>query len=144
MDNRHISIQSQGKKAFELAMQLMFDNAPGGKANYYCDHPTYGFVLFWSGDYGNTLGPLHDWGKEDPKPLSVPIVKLPYPMSVKAATELAWEWLQEQPDDKYQDYCDHDGSNGHGFKVYNEYWGHIGNSHYAILGVIPVWAWYGK
>jgi hypothetical protein len=144
MDNRHITVQSEGRKAFELAMQLLFDNAPGGKVSHYSDHPTYGFVLFWDGDedyLSEASYDAHDLKKEK---VTSPIVKLPYAMNCKAATDLAWEWLQAQPNDKYQDQCDHDGSNGKGFKVYNEYWGHIGDSHYSVLAVLPVWAWYGK
>lgn len=143
MDNRHISIQTRGKKALELAMQLLFDNAPGGKARRYCEHPTYGFVLFWGGEEKDLYG-YEDWRKPEEEKTSAPIVKLPFEMDCQAATEMVWSWLQQQPDDKYRDYCDHDGSNSHGFKIYNEYWGHIGSSHYAILAVLPIWAWHGK
>lgn len=143
MDNRHITIQSQGKDAFELSMKLLFDNAPGGKATYYSEHPTYGFVLFWETESG-VLSGAEDWSKKESDRVTSPIVKLPYPMNCKAATEMVWEWLAQQPDSKYLEYADHDGSNGHGFKVYNEYWGHVGDSHYAIGAILPIWAWYGK
>ena len=143
MDNRHISIQTEGKKALDLAMQLMWDNAPGGKATHYCDHPTYGFVLFWHGDEKELMG-KDDWTKPAVEKIMAPVIKLPFPMDCKAATEMVWSWLQEQPKEKYREELDHDGSNGRGFKIYNEYWGHVGSSHYAILAVLPVWAWYGK
>lgn len=126
MDNRHISVQSEGRVAFDLAFQLLFDNAPGRKATHYFEHPENGFLLFWNEDValkGN---------------------KLPYPMAWKEAADLAWGWLQNQPTEKYKEYLDHDGSNGKGFLVYNEYWGHVAGSRYAFLGVKPVWAWYGK
>ncbi len=126
MDNRHISVQSQGRKAFELAFQLLFDNAPGGKATHYFEDDKKGLVLLWHEDSNKNS------------------IKLPSPLSWKGAADLAWEWLANQPEDKYQQYLDHDGSNGEGFKVYNEDWGHVAGSSYAILGVIPIWAWYGK
>jgi hypothetical protein len=127
MDNRHISIQSEGRAAFDLAFQLLFDNAPGKKASHYLEYPEKGFILLWHEDC--TL-----------KSAS----KLPYPMGWKEAADLAWGWLQNQPNEKYEQYLDHDGSNGKGFLVYNEYWGHVAGSCYAFLGVKPVWAWYGK
>ncbi len=144
MDNRHISIQTEGKKALELAMQLLWDNAPGGKATHYCDHPTYGFVLFWDGDKKDLYEIDYDGCTPGAEKIKAPIIKLPFAMDCKAATEMVWSWLQEQPKEKYRAELDHDGSNGRGFRIYNEYWGHIGDSHYAILAVLPVWAWYGK
>lgn len=126
MDNRHISVQSEGRKAFDLAFQLLFDNAPGSKATHYFEDPKKGLVLLWHEDEGKKS------------------IKLPSPLSWKGAADLAWEWLSNQKEDNYHDFLDHDGSNGQGFKVYNEDWGHVAGSHYAILGVYPVWAWYGK
>lgn len=126
MDNRHISIQSEGRVAFDLAFQLLFDNAPGRKATHYLEHPEKGFLMFWSED------------------VAFKGSKLPYPMAWKEASDLAWGWLQNQPIEKYQEYLDHDGSNGKGFLVYNEDWEHVAGSRYALLGVKPVWAWYGK
>lgn len=139
MDNRVISIQSQGRKAFDLAIQLMFDNAPGGKATHYFEHPIAGFILLWHEDsfylkdHGN--GQHSDKQKAN---------KLPYGMDWKASADLAWNWLQEQSDDKYKDFIDHDGDNDKGFRIYNEAWGHVADSHYGILAVYPIWAWYGK
>lgn len=144
MDNRHISIQSENKKALELAMQLIFDNAPGGKATHYCDHPTLGFVLFWNQPEYSALSEKEDYLKKDSEKTEAIIHKLPYPMDCRAATEMVWGWLAEQPEEKYIDYMDHDGSNGRGFRVYNETWGHVGSSHYAFAGILPVWSWYGK
>jgi hypothetical protein len=129
MDNRHISVQSEGREAFDLAFQLLFDNAPGGKASHYFEHPEKGLVFLWH---------------EEAYGLFAKASKLPYAMRWKEAADLAWGWLSNQPNEKYTEKLDHDGSNGKGFLVYNEYWGHIGESHYAFLGVKPVWAWYGK
>lgn len=126
MDNRLISIQSEGRKAFDLAFQLFFDNAAGGKASHYLEDKDAGLILFWHND-------------EYIKPN-----KLPYDMDWKAAADLAWGWLQSQPEDNYREYLDHDGSNGHGFKIYNENWGHVKGSSYAFMAILPVWAWYGK
>ncbi len=130
MDNRNISIQTEGKDAFYLAFQLFFD--AHGKATHYFEHPDKGFLLLWHED---TF--MLDNNRKSAS-------KLPFPMDWKAAAELAWGWLLNQPEESFRDYYDHDGSNGRGFKVYNEAWGHVAGSHYAFLGVLPVWAWYGK
>jgi len=132
MDNRIIDIRSEGRKAFDLAFQLMWDNAPGAKASHYLEHPEKGLIFLWNED---------TFSIKDKK---VTANKLPYAMDWKSAADLAWGWLGEQPDEKYQEYCDHDGSNGHGFRVYNEAWTHVAGSFYGILAVLPLWAWYGK
>jgi hypothetical protein len=124
MDNRLISVQSEGRTAFNLAFQLLFDNAPGDKVTHYIEHHKSGLILLWSEE-----------GKA---------IKLPVPLGWKDAADLSWTWLNDQDTKLYHEYLDHDGSNGRGFRVYNEDWGHVGGYSYAVLGVIPVWAWYGK
>lgn len=124
MDNREISIKSKGRTAFDLAFQLMFDNAAGGKATHYQELPGKGLVFFWS---------------ESSK-----ASKLPYKMDWKAASDLAWGWLSEQPDSAYEGKIDFDGSLGKGSHVYNEAWGRIEGTSYGFLAVKPMWAWFGK
>jgi hypothetical protein len=130
MDNKHISIQSAGRHAFDLAFKVSFmseydKEEPKAKATHYFEHKEKGLVFLWSEDK------------------SVNSVKLPVALNWKGAAELAWQWLSDQPEENYQDYLDHDGSNGKGFRVYNEVWGHV-ISHYAIIAVLPIWAWHGK
>ncbi len=156
MDNRIISVQSEGRAAFDLAIQLLFDNCPGKKATHYFEHSTAGLILLWNEDkFASTLKGEEPQTKEGfPEShlatcrcsscIRIPATKLPFPMDWKASSDLAWGWLGNQPKEKYEDYIDHDGSNGKGFLVYNEDWGHVAKSHYAFLGVKPVWAWYGK
>ena len=124
MNNRLISVQSEGRASFDLAFQLLFANAPGSRITHWIDDPKKGLILLWS----------HEGEAQ----------KLPVPLDWKKAADLAWAWLENKKDDEYQEYLDHDGSNGKGFRVYNEDWGHVGGYHYGVLGVIPVWAWYGK
>lgn len=131
MDNKKISIQSEGKKSFDLAVKLFFideydHGEPTKTVTHYYEDPDKGLVLLWAEDNSHNS------------------VKLPVPLKWQAAADLAWEWLINQSDDSYKDRFDHDGSNGKGFKVYNEAWGRIGNCHYALFAVVPVWAWYGK
>lgn len=132
MDNEIISIQSEGRKSFDLAFQIFFEGKRLFKATHYAEVPGKGFVLFWSQDTVLAKGS------------QIVASKLPYSMAWKAASDLAWGWLSERKDEEYTDWCDHDGSDGHGFKVYNEAWGRVADSNYGILAVLPVWAWYGK
>jgi hypothetical protein len=125
MDNRVISINSEGRADFDLAMQLMFGK--NRSATHYIEHAEKGLIFFWT-------DPSSDLNAN----------KLPYKMNWKAAADLAWGWLLEKKDSDYKEYLDHDGSNGHGFKVYNEDWGHVAGAWQAIAGVLPIWAWYGK
>jgi hypothetical protein len=127
MDNRIISVQSHGRKAFDLAFELLFENQ---KATHYFEHPQKGLVFLWAQDLRIDL------------PVSI---KLPTPLTWQGAAELAWTWLMNQPDNKYQDDLDdYDVSNIKAFKVYNEDWGYVADSRYGILGVVPVWGWLGK
>lgn len=128
MDNRVINVMSEGREAFNLAIKLAFDNAPGGKATHYVVNDKLGFVLLWHEDKG------------------VGSVQLPVALNASTAADLIWAWLQEQPTSAYKHYLDHDGSDGHGWRVYNgPSWSHVdGCSHYAFVAVYPMWAWYGK
>lgn len=131
MDNMRISVQSEGRSAFDLAVKLFFTSKydkeePRKTVTHWIEDPEKGFILLW--------------GAEQSKDC----VKFPFPLGWKAAADLSWEWLQQQPNEKYQGKLDHDGSNGQGFRVYNEAWGHVGKYHYALFSVIPVWACYGK
>lgn len=126
MDNRHISVQSEGRTAFDLAFQLLFVHSNYHKATHYFEDDLSGLVFLWHNDESKKAIPLLT------------------PLGWKETADLAWAWLISQPEEKYQDWLDHDGSDGHGFRVYNEAWGHVAGSHYGILAVLPVWAWYGK
>jgi len=130
MDNKRFLIQCAGRNAFDLAMKVAFiteydDNDPKMKVSHYFEDPEKGLVFLWSEDK------------------SVNSIKLPVDLNWEGAANLAWQWLQNQPNEKYQEDLDHAGSNSKGFRVYNEAWGHI-KSHYAVVGIVPIWAWHGK
>jgi len=125
MDNKKILIQSEGREAFDLAFQLsLIDSWGARKITHYLDDPDKGLVLFYIESKG--------------------AIKLPAPLAWKGAADLAWAWLQSQDKSKYLEYCDHDGSNGHGFRIYNDNWNRVGNYWHSVIAVQPIWAWYGK
>ena len=131
MDNKQFLIKSKGEKAFHLAMKLAFTSEydkidePKQRATHYFEHKEKGLVFLDSEDK------------------SVNSVKLPVALDWQSAASLAWTWLAAQPTESFDDWIDHDGSMGHGFKVYNEDWGYV-ISRNAIIAVKPIWAWYGK
>ncbi len=57
------------------------------------------------------------------------------------AAAIATRWLDLID---YGPEPDHEGSNGKGWRIYNEAWGHVGHEWAAIVAVTPRWAMYGK
>lgn len=120
MDNRILRVNGVGRTRFDMAMVFAFDGAPGGKATHFKADPEKGLLLA-----------LSESSKLDP---------LPYPMDRAAATEFVWHWLAAAD---YGRKPGHDGDNEGGWLVYCEDWGHIGNP-YTFVGILPIWAMYGK
>lgn len=125
MDNRVISIRSEGREAFDMAVRLLFDNAPSGKASSFYKNKEKGLVI--------------RWGTVQPDATA-----LVCSMGWKEVADMAWTWMLSVPDEERGDRCDHDGSDGKGFHVYCEDWGHVGGDHFAFMAVRPIWAWCGK
>jgi hypothetical protein len=123
MDNNHISITWEGEERFRNILSLILDQRKGktGKIEHYCIDPDYGMIFFWT-----------DCTISQP---------MPYPMKVDAAVQFAWNWLQTAD---YGPEPDHDGSNGRGWRIFNETWGHVKGEWAGICAIQPAWAMYGK
>ena len=146
MDNRKLDVTSEGEQALGMAVRLAWAGKPGGKATHYkivklkekvkyFGNPTdwHDSELVNAEDGTSTLILL--WHEE------ADALPLPYPLEVDEAVTFISGWLKkvervEEPD--------HDGSNGLGWRVFTENWGHVAGHHYAIVGVQPEWAMYGK
>jgi len=158
MDNFCIDVTAEGRESLRLALVLAFaHNAPGKKAIHWAEVPGVGMALLWHEDeieYSFTskgkliaYQELHIRRDEVDKTKSgrVKSQKLMSPATAEAAVDLVWNWLQSLDDGQYQGSIgDSDVSEGRGFRVFCEGWGHFRNSHYTICVVSPVWAWYGK
>lgn len=76
--------------------------------------------------------------------------KLPFPIkTVDAMKSFLLQWLQHYLEDHNERktfgmWCDHDGSDGHGWRIYTESWGHAGGSFYGSFAFHPMYCWYGK
>jgi hypothetical protein len=146
MDNRKFDIVSEGDEALAMAVKIAWDNAPGGKASHYKIVNLKEDIRY----YGNPTSHHYQDLKEDMDGIPTLILlwhdernatSLPYPLDAESATKFIKGWLErvergEQPD--------HDGDNGHGWRVFTEQWGHVAGHHYSILAVQPEWAMYGK
>lgn len=148
-DNFRLYVQSGGWEHFVAAMKLAFAAAPGGKATHCAVTKENGLVLFWSNPgkvYPNKACPKPG-ERYTPRPPDVPpaaIKALPFPMQCEGATRFAWEWLNGEADYGEKDWQDDDVSEERGFVVYNQDWGHVMDSPYGFVGVLPAWQWYGK
>ena len=121
IDNFHIDITCQGSKPMLLALEIAFTNCPGNKAIGYRVIKDKGLVLYWT--EADNVTPF----------LSK--------MTFSEVEPLVQGWLKEQD---YGEQPDHDGSNGKGWHVYNEAWGHVNNEWEAFVAIEPAWAMYGK
>ena len=137
MDNRTLDVISEGEEALALALQLVWPNASGGYATAYKvasliqSGPERGLIekdggcptliLLWEEERGT--------------------LPLAYPHDLKEATRFVFGWLRRAD---YGPEPDHDGHNQKGFRVFNEQWGHVAGYCYAIVGIQPAWAMYGK
>lgn len=121
MDNFHIDLTSEGPEALRTAFSLLGGRA-GRKVVGFRDDAEKGLV-FYSSEASN-------------------MTKLPFAMDLAAAADFAHQWLMNAA--VYGAEPDHDGSNGKGWRVYCEAYGHVGGQWQAFVAVQPAWAEYGK
>ncbi len=130
MDNRQFNVNGEGKAMFLATMKLAFEQSGHVQAKGYFIDPKFGMVFLWHNDACSSSA-----------------TNLPAPFNAEDSTNFAWAWLQSEPDIECKDWDaddDHDGSNGLGWRVYCENWGHVAGNHYAIIAVKPAYLWFGK
>ena len=164
MDNRSIDIKSEGDAALRKALEIIWDNAPGGHATHYMITNVTHQVRYWGdrlrgrepnlegGEEGQPQMFVHhseeDVAGKDGDPTLILLwshegiaVPLPYPLDLEGAYGLVTGWLRQV---EYGSEPGHDGSNGRGWRLFTDGWGHVAGHHYGIVGVQPLWAMYGK
>lgn len=127
MDNRELTVVSEGHENLRHALAIAWQGAPGAKATHYrvvpdaTGIPT--LILLW-----------HEEREALP---------LPFTLDAEAAAEFVRHWLHEQktPPCPIRPF---DGSTGKAFRVFTEDWGHVFGHTYAVVGVQPAIALYGK
>lgn len=141
MDNFALNVVSEGKESFKLALQIALSHHT--KASHYAviDHDAD--VNEWTKKGGKRKTLVLFWTDDEsfkPKPSAFPC-----DMKGAALFEFVWHWLEDCWEKRaHGQEPDHDGDNGNGWRIFNEDWGHVAESHYAFVGIQPVWAMYGK
>src|SRR6266853_1628044 len=110
MDNFHIDITSEGD--LTKAMQIAFTHY--NRAVAYEVDKEKGLIFFWS---------------DNPDAMTAGVVKLPFKLDAIGAADFASHRLAKAD---YGTEPDHDGDNGHGWRVYNESWGRIEGRTYSF------------
>lgn len=139
-DNFHIDVIAPGRAALDAAIAVVFQvhraathyavlNTPkeDDEEGRLSDRPGSTLVLYWS----------------DPRDVKG-ASPLAFPLTLDNASDFVWQWLRGPGQESASPEPDHDGSNGHGWRVFNEAWGHVYGSHYAVCGVQHAWMMYGK
>jgi hypothetical protein len=118
LDNRKIELTLEGREDFNLAMKIAVEDKKviGYRVHKNC------LVLYWAENKNAQ--------------------KLPYKMTVDEISNFVWGWLEKTEPEHSQP--SHDGSNGKGFRMFNEAWGHVFGEWEAFIAITPEWAWYGK
>lgn len=160
MDNRSINVVSEGPEALGIAMELVWDNAVGGKATHYKVANVFHRIRYYArlaADNANVEVNghqlhVHHWSQDeeakDGRQTLILLwheerdsIALPYPLNHVQAATFAADWLEHA---NYGRQPDHDGDNGRGWRAFTDGWGHVAGHHYAIVGIQPAWAMYGK
>lgn len=149
MDNRTIDVVSEGDHGIALAMQLIWKRAPGGKATHYIIDKYESVTKYYCGDGVKTTHHSTDMVKGPKGVLTLIFLwsaegdstPLPFPLDLEGATQFAKHWLEVAD---YGPQPDHDGDNRKGWRIFTEEWGHVAYYHFAIVGIQPAWAMYGK
>lgn len=146
MDNYRIDITAEGENVLRKAIDLAMTRRDG-------DLPCK--TLYWA------IRAADDPAKPDPhrrlrndEPRRERIVffwheqaddkdRHPFPVlpSTAAIADIVIAWLKTV---KRHPQPDHDGSNGHGWRLYNEDWARVDDDSSALFAVHFEWAWYGK
>ncbi len=120
MDNFKFDMISKGSADFKTALKLFNYKTVVG----YRVHEEKGLMLYHA--------------KVD---ASKDMILLPYEMTIEQASDFAYGWVVNM---KIEDEPDHDGSNGKGWRVYNESWGKVNGEWQCFVAIQAVWAMYGK
>lgn len=128
MDNRIFNVNGRTKDRLKKAIDLIMDDWQGIEA---WEINAKGFILKWHAKENNEN-------------------KFPVPLKSSTIVDIVWDWLNSEQGREFKTIdgwdrdADHDGHNERGWRVYCEDWGHVGDDHYAICAVVPVYIWYGK
>lgn len=134
MDNKQIDLTLEGKKNFELAMQIACNSHP----------KIVGWSIYETESENKKTKFKHlvlHWVNNDRKD-ERRVNLFPYEFNTQQAIEFCWGWLEKEPVAYKQP--DHDGDNDKGFHLFTESWGQVNSDYTAFIAIKPIWAMYGK
>lgn len=149
MDNQSIDIISESLEKLLLAMRLVWPtkgHAEAFRVQQFTKKVTY--------HHFKTIQTHHTELVPDPNGIHTLILlwhyksetdlRLLYPMDVEQAHHLVTGWLKnvEYPDKG--PYANGEVLFKKGWRAFTDEWGHVVGYHYAIIGIQPAWAMYGK
>ena len=148
MDNQTIDMVSVGDDVLTAAMALIWNNAPGGKATHY-KIAKYKDRTSYFGANGETSGHMQEMVLDDTGKDTLILLwheengalPLPFPLELDGAAQFVVSWLKTI---EYPDADGFDGTIKKGWRLFTESWGHVAGHRYAIVGVQPELALYGK
>ena len=128
-DNRIFNVNGEGKEMLRMTLRLVFLQEGENTTAVSFVKSKKGLILLWYKDKRAT--------------------ELVTPHDADMATEIAWAYLKDNPEEVehtlfWDQNQDHDGSNGLGWRVYCEDWGHVDGMSSAICAIKPAFMWYGK
>jgi len=139
VDNFSIDITAEDRETLRDVLRVVFrHNAPGRKTSHWMELEVSA-KSEWLNAGGRRKALVLLWSEE--RRDGADLWRFPVPLDADGAAEMVWRWLEEA--DRGSE-PDHDGDNGKGFRVYCDFWGHFEGLHYAIAGIVPAWAMYGK
>lgn len=127
MDNKIFNVNGVGSDRLLAALQLVFGRYT---VKAWQQTEEHGLILLWCDGKGHN--------------------DLPAELDAEGILPMVNQWLDSEFASKVkcaemcEKYNDGDVDNEYGWQVYCESWGHVNNNHYAICGIRPAWAWYGK
>ncbi len=132
MSNRMFNVNGKEEDMLLSALQLVFKQASYNSrpCSGWSFHKEKGLILHWH------------YQREG-------INRFPASLDAKDCLPFVIAWLNSEEAktvklERWEEYIDHDGDNGTGWRVYCEDWGHVGGYSSAICAIKSVALWYGK
>ena len=128
MDNRIFNVNGSGDSMLLKTLQLVFEQCDS-TCKAWTFSKNHGLILLW-------------YKEQD-------VNTFPTPLNAEQCLPFVVAWLNDDEAKTvkltgWDEHADHDGSNGVGWRVYCEDWGHVDNISSAICAIKPVVLWYGK
>lgn len=137
MDNFRLDLTGESIETLKEGLSIAFrHNAPGGRTTHWAEVEVK-TLPEWDGASGTRKALVLLWHEDT----SLKSQAFPTRLENQKVVEIVLEWLKGAD---YGPEPDHDGSNGRGFRLFCDHWGHVAGSHYGIIGIAPAWAQWGK